>query len=192
MSIVAKEHPVVTCFPVELHVPFCPECDSHAAINSGLVQRVGGEDLVCGQADLIETEVGVETCYRNCCRLGELLPSLVQPASPDEVDVNRSPRIRMDHWIQGKGPLPDIPGREAQSVDRCRIYVKLIVVELQHQPNIRMKVISRPGIEIPARINPPCCSTQSFRETAAGVEGEPRRFLRATRSDQQKSDGRTQ
>src|SRR5205085_10608328 len=111
--------------------------------------------------------------YRSC-RLGELLPALVQAAAADKIHIHRSPRICVNHGVERQRPLPDIPRRQSQSLNSGRVDVKLIVVELKHQSDVRVKVIPGAGIEVPARIDAPSGRTQGLGETTSDVKSKGR------------------
>lgn len=185
MPIVAEKHPVITSLGIKLHVPLGTERHARAAIDSRFVQSVLRDHLIRRHGHRIVAKERIKPREESGRWRGELLPALIQAAAADQINVDGSPRIGMDHWIKRERPLPDIPGRKSQRLYSSCIHIELIVIELQHQSDVWMEIVAGAGIEIPSGIDPPSSSSQGLGETRAHIESKGRSFLRADRTDEQ-------
>src|SRR6185369_17582512 len=60
MTIVGEKHPVITSLGIKLHMPLRPECDSHSAVDSRLVQGVFRDHLIRRNCHRVITAVGIK------------------------------------------------------------------------------------------------------------------------------------
>jgi len=157
---------VIASFRVEFGVPFCAERDSHAAIDTGLVDGIRREYLSSRNGDRIESEVRIKAGEKLRGRLREFLPPMIQSTAADEVDIDWSARIGVNHRIQCHRPHTDITSRKPEGVQFSSIDIELIKVELAHQPDVRIEIESDAAIEIPARVESSPGAAYSLSESA--------------------------
>ncbi len=82
---VSEDDPVIACFRVEFEVPLRAESKAQAAIHTGFVDAVRGENVLYRHRGLKESKERIQAGNRGNPWRGELLAPVIETASTDEV-----------------------------------------------------------------------------------------------------------